>query len=147
MSDEPDRSLDPLLDRFVVAQDSGGTYEAALDELRRGRKTGHWMWFVFPQIAGLGRSATAAHFAIADLPEAVAYCAHPVLGPRLRTCARMLTELSTTDPVEVFGPVDAQKLHSSMTLFSRAASEERVFHDVLERFFGGALDEGTLRRI
>jgi uncharacterized protein (DUF1810 family) len=135
------------LERFVVAQDSAGTYEAAVQELRAGRKRTHWMWFVFPQIAGLGRSPTAQHFALADLSEAVAYLAHPVLGARLRECARILTGLPTRDPVEVFGPVDAQKLHSSMTLFSRAATDEPVFGEVLDQYFGGGLDEGTLSRV
>ncbi len=138
---------DQDLERFVAAQDSAGTYDAALDELRRGRKRSHWMWFVFPQIAGLGRSATAQHYAVADLSEARAYLAHPVLGARLRECARVLTELPTRDPVEVFGPVDAQKLGSSMTLFSRAAPEDPVFSEVLEQYFDGAADDGTLTRI
>ena len=135
------------LERFVIAQDSGDTYDRAVRELRQGRKTSHWMWFVFPQITGLGRSATAQHFAVADLAEARAYLAHPVLGPRIRECAGVLTELPGDDPVEVLGPVDAQKLHSSMTLFSRAAPDEPVFRQVLSRFFGGVLDEGTLSRI
>src|SRR4051794_27263005 len=109
---------DDRLSRFVRAQDSGGTYDRALAELRAGRKTSHWMWFVFPQIAGLGRSDTARFFAIADLDEARAYAAHPVLGPRLVTAARILTDLPAYDAVAVFGSVDAQKLHSSMTLFA-----------------------------
>jgi uncharacterized protein (DUF1810 family) len=137
----------PDLQRFVTAQDSAGTYDAALSELRAGRKRSHWMWFVFPQISGLGRSATAQHFAVADLTEAMAYLAHPVLGARLRECAQVLTELPTRDPVEVLGPVDAQKLHSSMTLFSRAAPQDAVFREVLEQYFGGSLDEGTLSRL
>jgi uncharacterized protein (DUF1810 family) len=132
------------LERFVTAQDSAGTYDTALQELRRGRKQSHWMWFVFPQVAGLGRSATARHYALADLSEAVAYLAHPVLGPRLRESARVLSELSTRDPVQVLGPVDAQKLRSSMTLFQRAAPEEEVFAQVLDRFFGGEPDDATL---
>ncbi len=135
------------LERFVTAQDSAGTYDTALQELRRGRKQSHWMWFVFPQIAGLGRSATARHYALADLPEAVAYLAHPVLGPRLRECAQVLTELPTGDPVQVLGPVDAQKLRSSMTLFVRAAPEEEVFARVLDTYFGGELDDATLARL
>lgn len=135
------------LERFVTAQDSGDTYGAALRELRQGRKRGHWMWFVFPQVAGLGRSATSQHYALADLSEAVAYHSHPLLGPRLRECARALTELTTRDPVEVLGPIDAQKLQSSMTLFCRAVPDEPVFQAVLEQYFGGSLDEGTLSRI
>src|SRR3954471_11057545 len=135
------------LERFVVAQDTGGAFEEALTELRDGRKTSHWMWFVFPQVAGLGRSPTAQHFALAGLEEAKAYVEHPVLGPRLRECARILTELPNRDPVAVLGSVDAQKLRSSMTLFARAAPDEPVFEAVLEQYFDGVLDEGTLSRI
>ncbi|MFL6130273.1 MAG: DUF1810 domain-containing protein [Mycobacteriales bacterium] len=139
---------DPFeLGRFVEAQDAGGTYEAAVRELRAGRKRGHWMWFVFPQVAGLGRSAVARHFAVSGLAEAEAYLAHPVLGPRLLRAARVLTELHATDPVAVLGSVDAQKLRSSMTLFARAAPRERVFQDVLDRFFGGRADDATLSRL
>jgi uncharacterized protein (DUF1810 family) len=139
---------DPFgLRRFVDAQDAGGTYEQAMAELRAGYKRGHWMWFVFPQIAGLGRSPTAQHFAVSGLPEAQAYLADPVLGPRLLGAARILTELDATDPVAVFGSVDAQKLRSSMTLFSRAAPAEPVFRDVLDRYFAGAADEATLARL
>jgi uncharacterized protein (DUF1810 family) len=135
------------LDRFVDAQDAGGTYAAALAELRAGRKRTHWMWFVFPQVAGLGRSAMAQRYALAGLPEAVAYLAHPVLGPRLLTCARALVDLPGDDPVAVLGPVDAQKLRSSMTLFARAAPDEPVFDEVLARYFRGRPDEETLTRI
>src|ERR1700750_1531474 len=103
------------LQRFVAAQDSGDTYEAAIAELRDGRKRSHWMWFVFPQIAGLGRSPTAQRYAIASLEEAQAYLAHPVLGPRLLECARVLTELSGLTASDVFGGLDALKLRSSMT--------------------------------
>src|SRR5918998_34070 len=106
------------LRRFTEAQDGGGTYDRALAELRAGRKTSHWMWFVFPQIAGLGRSPTAQFYAIVDLDEARAYAAHPVLGPRLTECATALLDLGTSDATPVLGPVDAQKLHSSMTLFA-----------------------------
>jgi uncharacterized protein (DUF1810 family) len=135
------------LQRFVAAQDRGNAYEEAVRELRRGRKQSHWMWFVFPQIAGLGRSATARHFAVSGLAEAEAYLAHPVLGPRLRQSARILTELACTDPVEVLGPVDAQKLRSSMTLFARAAPQESVFRRVLDQYFAGELDGATTSRL
>jgi uncharacterized protein (DUF1810 family) len=135
------------LQRFVAAQDAGGTYDAALHELRDGRKRSHWMWFVFPQIAGLGRSSTAQHYAIADLAEAQAYLAHPVLGPRLLECAHALTELETDDPVDVLGSIDAMKLRSSMTLFARAAPEEPVFREVLDQYFGGELDDATVSRL
>ncbi|MCO1659053.1 DUF1810 domain-containing protein [Pseudonocardia humida] len=135
------------LHRFVEAQDSAGVYALALAELRRGRKHGHWMWFVFPQIAGLGHSPTAQHYAIADLDEARRYLADPVLGPRLRECARALAGLDTSDPVDVLGPVDALKLHSSMTLFTLADPDEPAFRAVLDQYYGGALDDGTTSRV
>jgi uncharacterized protein (DUF1810 family) len=135
------------LRRFVEAQDSHGVYDSALADLRRGRKRGHWMWFVFPQIRGLGSSPTAQHYAIADLDEAVRYLADPVLGPRLRECARALVEVGATDAVDVLGGIDALKLHSSMTLFSLADPEEPVFRAVLDQYFDGALDEGTTSRV
>ena len=141
MSDQYD------LQRFVDAQDRGGTYDRALQELRDGRKTSHWMWFVFPQIAGLGSSPMAQRYAISSLDEARAYLAHPVLGDRLREAARALTGLDTRSPDEVLGGIDAMKLRSSMTLFARAAPDEPVFARVLERYFGGEPDPETLRRI
>ncbi len=133
------------LQRFVDAQ--AQTYDQALAELRAGRKRTHWMWFVFPQIAGLGRSGMAQRFAIGDLAEANAYLSHPTLGRRLVECARALTALDIEDPVEVFGPIDAMKLRSSMTLFARAAPDEPVFREVLDHYFGGELDEGTTSRL
>ncbi|TFV82782.1 DUF1810 domain-containing protein [Blastococcus sp. CT_GayMR20] len=133
------------LQRFLDAQ--AQTYEQALGELRAGQKRTHWMWFVFPQVAGLGRSGMAQRFAISGLPEARAYLGHPTLGRRLAECARALTDLDTADPVEVFGPVDAMKLQSSMTLFAQAAPDEPVFREVLDHYFGGALDEGTTSRL
>ncbi len=139
---------DPFcLQRFVDAQDSDGTYAAALGELQRGRKQGHWMWFVFPQIAGLGRSATSQHFAISGRAEAEAYLAHPVLGPRLRECASALTALPGRDPVAVLGSVDAEKLRSSMTLFAAVAPDEPVFPSVLNRFFADRPDDATTSRL
>ena len=135
------------LERFVRAQDDGGTYEAAVVELRSGRKRGHWMWFVFPQVAGLGSSPMAQQFALSGLDEARAYLAHPVLGPRLAEAARVLTGLPGGDPVAVLGPVDALKLRSSMTLFARAAGGEPVFADVLAQYYGGAEDPATVSRI
>jgi uncharacterized protein (DUF1810 family) len=131
------------LGRFVTAQDQGGTYERALRELRDGRKVSHWMWFVLPQVAGLGRSETARVYAIADLDEARAYLAHPVLGPRLRECCRALMELEQRSAEDVFGLVDAMKLRSSMTLFARAAADEPLFAAVLERYFHGEPDPAT----
>ena len=135
------------LQRFVEAQDRDGTYEQALRELRAGRKRSHWMWFVFPQVAGLGRSGTAQHYAVSGLAEARAYLAHPVLGARIRECATALTGLDPSDPVAVFGPVDAQKLRSSMTLFAAAAPDEPVFRQVLDKFFDGAEDDATTSRL
>ena len=132
----------PGLARFVEAQDRGGTYATALAELRTGRKRSHWMWFVFPQLAGLGSSPTAQYYAIESLDEARAYLAHPVLGPRLRECAATLLALPDPDPHAVFGGVDALKLRSSMTLFLRASGEQ-VFADVLAGWFGGEADART----
>ena len=118
---DPDRGADPYrLQRFVAAQDAGATFGRAVAELRSGRKVSHWMWFVFPQIAGLGRSATAQEFAISSLGEARAYLRHPVLGPRLAESARVLTEVAGRSADQIFGSLDAQKLRSSMTLFLRA---------------------------
>jgi uncharacterized protein (DUF1810 family) len=135
------------LQRFVDAQDRGGTYDGALAELRDGRKTSHWMWFVFPQIAGLGNSPMAQRYAISSLDEARAYLAHPVLGDRLRGSARALTELDTRSPDEVLGGIDAMKLRSSMTLFMRAAPGEPLFAQVLDQYFGGAADDATDARL
>jgi uncharacterized protein (DUF1810 family) len=135
------------LQRFVDAQDSGELYARVLDELRGGRKTSHWMWFVFPQVAGLGRSPTAEAFGISGLPEAKAYLAHPVLGPRLRECSDILVDLPPTTAVEVFGTTDAQKLRSSMTLFAQAEPTESAFRQVLDRYFAGEPDPATLSRI
>ncbi len=135
------------LQRFVAAQDAGGTYEAALAELHDGRKRSHWMWFVFPQVEGLGRSTTARRYALSGLEEARAYLAHPVLGPRLLACARALLDLEGHEAVAVLGPVDAQKLRSSMTLFTAADPAQPVFAAVLGRYFGGATDDATTRRL
>lgn len=131
------------LTRFVDAQNAGGTYDGALEELRRGQKTGHWMWFVFPQIAGLGSSPTSVRYAITSLDEARAYLAHPVLGPRLLECVHALLNLEGGDPVVVLGGIDARKLQSSMTLFGRAAPQEPWFSAVLDRYFEGVEDEAT----
>lgn len=131
------------LERFVAAQDAGGTYQRALSELRLGRKASHWMWFVFPQLAGLGLSPTSRKFAIASVDEAAAYLAHPVLGARLRECAGLLATGPGGTADEVLGTVDALKLRSSMTLFLRAAPDEVVFQQVLDRHFDGSPDPAT----
>ncbi len=131
------------LKRFITAQDAGGTYQRALAELRAGRKTGHWMWFIFPQVAGLGLSPTSRRFAISSLDEARAYLAHPVLGARLIECARVLTGLESASAEAVFGGIDAMKLRSSMTLFQQADPAESVFGAVLGQYFGGRRDPLT----
>lgn len=137
---------DPFdLQRFVAAQDRGGTYDAAAAELRSGRKSSHWMWFVFPQVAGLGRSPIAQHYAIGSLDEARAYLAHPVLGPRLVDVAQILLAIESGSAQDIFGGIDALKLRSSMTLFHRADPSEGVFREVLERYFGGEADSATDR--
>jgi uncharacterized protein (DUF1810 family) len=137
---------DPFdLRRFVDAQ--AHTYDQALAELRAGEKRTHWMWFVFPQIAGLGHSGMARRFAISGLEEARAYVAHPTLGRRLVESARALTDLDTADANRVLGPVDAQKLRSSMTLFAHAAPDEPVFREVLDHYFDGTEDDATTSRL
>ncbi|HYA67344.1 MAG TPA: DUF1810 domain-containing protein [Acidimicrobiales bacterium] len=139
---------DPFrLERFVVAQDADGTYERAVAELRRGRKTTHWMWFVFPQVAGLGGSPMSKTYAISSVVEAEHYLRHPVLGPRLVECAGIVANAPAASAEQIFGDVDAQKLHSSMTLFMRAAPGEPVFGVVLDRFFGGIPDAATDQRL
>ncbi len=135
------------LERFVAAQDAGGTYDRALAELRRGSKTSHWMWFVFPQIAGLGQSPTSRRFAISSLGEARAYLAHPVLGPRLTECASIVAATPGRTAEQIFGDLDAQKLRSSVTLFLRAEPGQPVFAQVLGRHFDGLPDPATDRLI
>jgi uncharacterized protein (DUF1810 family) len=135
------------LQRFVTAQDSGGVYQQAVEELRRGRKTSHWMWFVFPQIAGLGQSQTSKVYAISSLAEARAYLDHPELGSRLRECAEILTTDQGRTAEQILGGIDAMKLRSSMTLFMHAAPEQPVFRQVIEQFFGGAPDPATEQRL
>jgi len=130
------------LERFVDAQRS--SYAQALAELRRGRKQGHWMWFLFPQLRGLGHSAMARHYGIGSLEEARAYLAHPLLGQRLHECtAALLTHEASAE--EMLGVIDAMKLRSSMTLFERAAPEEPLFGKCLGRFYDGERDGATLR--
>jgi uncharacterized protein (DUF1810 family) len=134
------------LERFVTAQDSGGSYRRAVAELRTGRKTSHWMWFVFPQISGLGRSAMAQTYAIRDLAEAQAYLAHPVVGPRLIECAEIVASHRGLSAEEMFGGIDAIKLRSSMTLFAHADPDQEVFRQVIDAYFEGP-DPETERRI
>ncbi|HEU0045376.1 DUF1810 domain-containing protein [Sphingomonas sp.] len=129
------------LDRFVTAQ--GPSYDAALGELRRGRKSSHWMWWVFPQLAGLGRSATAQTYAIASAEEARAYLAHPLLGMRLIEATRAAIDAPGTAEA-ILGDIDAIKLRSSMTLFEAVADDPEPFRAGLDRFFGGERDPATL---
>jgi uncharacterized protein (DUF1810 family) len=131
------------LERFVEAQNTGGTYGQALSELQLGQKASHWMWFIFPQIAGLGRSSTSVKYAITSLAEAEAYLKHDVLGPRLLECSTALATHSGRTAVDILGGIDARKLHSSMTLFLRAAPGETVFKTVLAQFFDGEPDPAT----
>jgi uncharacterized protein (DUF1810 family) len=133
------------LERFVTAQDQAGTYDTAIDELRAGRKRSHWMWFVFPQIAGLGQTPTSRHFAMSSLDEARAYLAHPVLGPRLIEAAQIVAQLEGRNAEEIFGGIDAMKLRSSMTLFAYADSANPIFGQVLGTYFGGVPDGATER--
>jgi uncharacterized protein (DUF1810 family) len=133
------------LERFVDAQEDGGAYNSALRELRDGRKRSHWMWFVFPQVAGLGQSATSRRYAISSLDEARAYIEHPVLGPRLAESTRALIERPGASARDIFGGIDAMKLRSSMTLFHRADPDNPLYSEVLDRYFGGEPDSATDR--
>ena len=135
------------LRRFVEAQDSADSYDQALSEMRAGCKTGHWMWFIFPQIAGLGHSSMARTYAISSIDEARAYLDHPVLGPRLLESTRALVEVTGRSANQILGEIDAMKLRSSMTLFARAMPDEPLFQEVLDRYFGGRPDEATEQRL
>jgi uncharacterized protein (DUF1810 family) len=137
---------DPFdLQRFVDAQNH--FYDTVLRELRDGRKRSHWIWFIFPQLRGLGRSPTAIHYGIASRDEAAAYLAHPVLGPRLRQCTRLVTEIDGRSVEEVFGWPDNLKVRSSMTLFARSTDDNADFLAVLEKFYGGEADPVTVDRL
>lgn len=146
MEVECDDMNDPYdLKRFLSAQ--APVIEQVREELRAGKKRGHWMWFVFPQIAGLGRSEMSRKFAIASLDEARAYLAHEILGPRLRECAALVVAAEGRSVEEIFGTPDDLKFHSSMTLFARAAPREPVFQEALQKYFGGLEDRATVERI
>ena len=129
--------------RFVEAQD--GVYERALAEIRSGRKRSHWMWFVFPQVDGLGFSATSKRYAIKSLDEAQAYLAHPILGTRLIECAEAVLGVKGRTAADIFGSPDDMKLRSSATLFAQVSADGSVFHRVLDEYFGGQPDRETLR--
>ena len=130
------------LDRFLKAQEN--TYSTALDELRTGRKRSHWIWFIFPQLAGLGQSPTSQFYGITSREEAVAYLRHPILGARLHECLRVLQTLEQTSADQVFGALDAMKFRSSLTLFARADDADPIIEGALYRWFGGRKDEKTL---
>ncbi len=134
---------DPFnLDRFVDAQSS--EYEQVLGELRAGRKQSHWMWFVFPQLRGLGRTSTAEYYGIGSLEEAAAYLAHPILGPRLKECTEMVNRVEGRTVDEIFGFPDNLKFRSSMTLFAQATKDNQLFTDALDKYFAGGPDARTL---
>jgi len=133
-------TVDATLARFVDAQ--ANSYAIALSEIRAGAKRSHWMWFIFPQLRGLGLSPTAHYYGIASIEEARAYLDHPTLGPRYRECVEALQQLGTSDPIAVFGTIDAMKLRSSLTLFE-AATPSPLFAEALDRWFSGERDPAT----
>lgn len=133
------------LDRFVVAQEH--TFDTALEEVRNGKKESHWMWFIFPQIIGLGESDTALYYSLTDIGEAKLYLEHQVLGPRLVKITNELLALDTDDPVSVFGELDSLKLNSCMTLFDVVSDDNDVFNQVIEKFYDGEKDQKTLQLI
>ena len=137
---------DPFdLQRFVDAQER--VYDTVIDELAAGRKRSHWMWFIFPQLRGLGSSPTAVRFGISSADEARAYLAHELLGPRLRECTKLVARIDGRTAEEIFGWPDDMKLRSSMTLFARAADDNADFVAVLEKFYSGEEDPATLARL
>ena len=133
------------LERFVTAQ--APVWPAVRAELQAGRKQTHWMWFVFPQLAVLGRSGMARHYGLSGLEEAKAYLAHPVLGPRLRECCDILLQLQGPTALEIFGSIDAMKLRSCLTLFMQASPEDAVFREGLRKYYDGAPDPLTLEAL
>ena len=136
------RAPDPYdLQRFVDAQEP--VFPGVLVELRKGRKVGHWIWFIFPQIKGLGRSSSSEFFGISSLAEARAYLQHPVLGPRLIKCAELVNALESNDAEDIFGDIDAMKFRSSMTLFTHADPSNQIFFAALGKYFAGQLDSLT----
>lgn len=137
---------DPFdLQRFVDAQRA--EFESARSELAAGRKVGHWIWFIFPQIKGLGHSSMSQYYAIASLAEAEAYLQHPVLGPRLRECTRLVNSAKGRTIEEIFGGIDSMKFRSSMTLFAKAANDNQIFLDALNGYFAGEFDPLTIQRL
>jgi uncharacterized protein (DUF1810 family) len=137
---------DPFdLQRFVDAQ--APVYEQVRREMEAGRKQSHWMWFIFPQIAGLGHSPMSVRFAVASLDEAKAYLAHPVLGARLKKCATLALDVKGKTARDIFGPIDEIKFHSSMTLFAQASPDEGIFQRCIDKYFAGASDPATRARL
>jgi uncharacterized protein (DUF1810 family) len=133
------------LDRFVNAQNP--VYDQVCSELRNGRKTSHWMWFIFPQIRGLGSSEVSIKYSISSLEEARAYLAHAILGPRLRECTRLVNRIESLSAEDIFGSTDAMKFRSSITLFANATADNQVFMDALQKYFGGKFDPLTMERL
>lgn len=133
------------LQRFVIAQQP--IFDIACEELGRGSKRSHWMWFIFPQIAGLGHSGMALKYAISSLEEVRAYLEHPLLGPRLRECSRLVAAVDGCSIEEIFGYPDYMKFQSSMTLFAKATPDNQVFNDCLRKYFGGEPDQFTLSKL
>jgi uncharacterized protein (DUF1810 family) len=142
----PVRPDDPFdLDRFVIAQNQ--VYSAVLEELQQGRKQSHWIWYIFPQVEGLGYSSMANKYGICSRPEAEAYLAHPVLAPRLVKCTELVNGVNGRSIEEIFGQTDALKFRSSMTLFGAVASDKKIFLEALNKYFGGQQDQLTLDRL
>lgn len=131
------------LQRFIDAQ--AATFARALAELKQGCKRGHWIWFIFPQLKGLGRSANSEFYGVAELAEAIAYLKHPVLGPRLIECVQAVNAVEGRSAEDIFGDLDAVKFRSSMTLFAKAAPEEPIFAQALQEYFNGEFDPITLK--
>ncbi len=133
------------LERFVIAQDS--IFKRVLSELQAGTKMGHWMWFIFPQIRGLGRSPTSIEYAISSRDEAQAYLQHPVLGPRLKECTQSVLNVNGRSATDIFGTPDDIKFRSSMTLFAQVSRDDDIFHRALQKYFAGVPDRLTLDRL
>ena len=133
------------LDRFLSAQRD--VFDTALQEIRAGKKRTHWMWFVFPQITGLGSSAMSTRYAISSIEEAKAYHAHPLLGERLRVITEAMNNAAPNDPAAILGPIDAIKFQSSATLFEFVSADQKCFRTALDKFFAGRPDEATVRQI
>jgi uncharacterized protein (DUF1810 family) len=134
---------DPFnLQRFIDAQQP--VFAEVIAELGQGRKCGHWMWFIFPQLKGLGRTAQSTFFGISSVQETAAYLQHPVLGPRLRQCTQLVNAVEGRSAEDIFGEIDAMKFRSSLTLFAKATSENQIFTDALEKYYAGEFDPLTI---